>query len=202
MGAHSTAGFPPGPQRDLVDALHGLHHRAGWPSLRGLAREVGCSHTTVSAVFSSPRLPTWGCRAAGRGDGRRRRGVPCPVAGGRVTGALRLNAAASARIAGRVAELATVRRHLDSGTPGLLLVRARRASARPGWSAPPPRWRPPGVRGRGLLPPAVHRRAAAADRRRAASAYDADHGQWLKEALTDAAPYLSASLRGCFPSWT
>ena len=52
--------LPPGPHRDLVDALHGLHHRAGWPSLRVLAREAGCSHTTVSAVFSSPRLPSWG----------------------------------------------------------------------------------------------------------------------------------------------
>jgi lambda repressor-like predicted transcriptional regulator len=52
--------IPPGSQRDLVDALHDLQHRAGWPSLRVLAREAGCSHTTVSAVFSSPRLPSWG----------------------------------------------------------------------------------------------------------------------------------------------
>ena len=29
--------------------------------------------------------------------------------------------------------------------------------------------------------------------------YDADHGQWLKEALTDAAPYVSASLRRLLP---
>ena len=52
--------IPPGSQRELVDALHDLHHRAGWPSLRVLAREAGCSHTTVSRVFSSTRLPTWG----------------------------------------------------------------------------------------------------------------------------------------------
>jgi lambda repressor-like predicted transcriptional regulator len=52
--------IPPGSQRDLVDVLHDLHHRTGWPSLRVLAREAGCSHTTVSAVFSSPRLPGWG----------------------------------------------------------------------------------------------------------------------------------------------
>src|SRR3954452_21149026 len=50
----------PGPHRDLVDALHDLHHRAGWPSLRVLAGAAACSHTTVSAVFSSPRLPSWG----------------------------------------------------------------------------------------------------------------------------------------------
>jgi len=52
--------FPPGTQRELSDALHELHHRAGWPSLRTLAREAGCSPTTVSAVFSSARLPSWG----------------------------------------------------------------------------------------------------------------------------------------------
>ena len=51
---------PPGPRRDLAHALHDLHHRSGWPSLRTLAREAGCSHTTISTVFSSPRLPTWG----------------------------------------------------------------------------------------------------------------------------------------------
>src|SRR6188472_3122539 len=52
--------LPPGPQRDLVDALHDLHHRAGWPSLRAMAKQAGCSHTTVSKVFSSPQLPAWG----------------------------------------------------------------------------------------------------------------------------------------------
>ncbi|MEV0459135.1 ATP-binding protein [Catellatospora methionotrophica] len=44
----------------LFDELHRLHHRAGWPSLRDMAREVGCSHTTVSAAFSEARLPRWG----------------------------------------------------------------------------------------------------------------------------------------------
>ena len=60
MGTLPRPDIPPGPQRDLVVALHELHHRAGWPSLRSLAREAGCSHTTVSNIFSSPRLPTWG----------------------------------------------------------------------------------------------------------------------------------------------
>ena len=112
---------PPGAARDLVDALHDLHHRAGRPSLRVLAREAGCSHTTVSAVFSSPRLARPGAcsscwsrpwtvtstefrrlwLAASAPDGRaRHRGL---------------------LIAGRRPELAAVRRHLDRGT-GLLLV--------------------------------------------------------------------------------
>jgi len=60
MAALPRPHVPPGPQRELVDALHELHHRSGWPSLRVLAREAGCSHTTVSSVFSSARLPSWG----------------------------------------------------------------------------------------------------------------------------------------------
>lgn len=52
--------IPPGPLRILFDRLHDLHHEAGWPSLRTIAREVGCSHVTVAAVFSEPRAPRWG----------------------------------------------------------------------------------------------------------------------------------------------
>ncbi len=52
--------LPDGPVRILFDHLHELHHRAGWPSLREMAREVGCSHTTISAAFSEPRTPRWG----------------------------------------------------------------------------------------------------------------------------------------------
>ncbi|RIV39745.1 ATP-binding protein [Micromonospora radicis] len=52
--------LPDGPTRALFDQLHELHHRAGWPSLRDMAREVGCSHTTISAAFSEPRIPRWG----------------------------------------------------------------------------------------------------------------------------------------------
>ena len=73
---------PPGAQHDLVDALHALHHEAGWPSLRTLARKAGCSHTTVSTVLSSPQAAVVGCAGAGRrGDGRGWRGVPPVVAG-------------------------------------------------------------------------------------------------------------------------
>lgn len=60
MAALSRPVLPPGGQRDLVNALHALHHRAGQPSLRDLARDVGVSRTTVSAVFSAPRVPRWG----------------------------------------------------------------------------------------------------------------------------------------------
>ena len=120
MGALPRPDVPPGNRRDLVDALHGLHHRAGWPSLRVLAREAGCSHTTVSAVFSSPRLPRWGVLevlvAAMGGDVARfrRLWLAASTPAGR-------SAPAELLIAGRKPELAAVRRHLEEGT-GLLLV--------------------------------------------------------------------------------
>ena len=112
--------LPPGPHRDLVTALHDLHHRAGWPSLRTLARETGVSHTTVSKAMSHPALPAWGTvellvEAMG-GSTDEFHGLwlaaSTPTNG---TGP------SSPRIAGRKAELAAVRRHLEAGT-GLLLV--------------------------------------------------------------------------------
>ncbi|MFC7360682.1 ATP-binding protein [Nocardioides astragali] len=120
MSALPRADLPPGPHRDLVAALHDLHHRAGWPSLRTLARDTGVSHTTVSKVFSAPALPTWGTlellvEAMG--------GDPAAFhhlwlsASGPADG----SPAPTPPIAGRTAELAAVRRHLESGT-GLLLV--------------------------------------------------------------------------------
>jgi tetratricopeptide (TPR) repeat protein len=60
MGALPRPALPDGALRLLFDELHELHHRAGWPSLRDMSRDVGCSHTTVSAAFSEPRLPRWG----------------------------------------------------------------------------------------------------------------------------------------------
>ena len=87
MPALPRPDLPPGAHRDLVEALHDLHHRAGWPSLRTLAQAAGCSHTTVSTVFSSPRLPAWGnvevLVEAMNGDTQR---VPRPLAGGRTPG--------------------------------------------------------------------------------------------------------------------
>src|SRR3954468_19047689 len=60
MAVLTRPDLPPGGRRGRADALDDLHHRAGWPSMRALGRRVGCSPTTVSAVFSAPRLPTWG----------------------------------------------------------------------------------------------------------------------------------------------
>src|SRR5882672_7837683 len=60
MGALPKPTVPDGPIRTLFDEIHQLHHRAGWPSLREIAKEVGCSHTTVSVAFSEPRVPKWG----------------------------------------------------------------------------------------------------------------------------------------------
>ena len=120
MSALPRPDLPPGPHRDLAAALHDLHHRAGWPSLRALARQTGVSHTTVSKVFSAPSLPSWGTvellvEAMG--------GDPAPfhdlwlAASSPADG----TAASTPPIAGRTTELAAVRRHLESGT-GLLLV--------------------------------------------------------------------------------
>jgi tetratricopeptide (TPR) repeat protein len=60
MGALPKPAVPEGPVQALFERLHALHHRAGWPSLREMAKEVGCSHSTVSAAFSEPRVPRWG----------------------------------------------------------------------------------------------------------------------------------------------
>lgn len=60
MGGLPKPTVPAGPVRTLFDELHQLHHRAGWPSLRDMAKNVGASHTTVSAAFSAPRTPRWG----------------------------------------------------------------------------------------------------------------------------------------------
>ncbi len=120
MGALPRPHLAPGPHRELVDALHVLHHRTGWPSLRRLAAGTGVSHTTVSKAFSSPMLPSWGTLE-----------LLAEAMGGDVDWFRTLWLAASTpadeierpgvRIAGRTAELAVVRRHLDSGS-GLLLI--------------------------------------------------------------------------------
>ena len=108
-----------GPARTLNDALHDLHHRAGWPSLRALARETGVSHTTVSKVFSSTALPSWGTLEllveAMHGDSTLFHDLWLAASSPGVA------PRGGARIAGRRAELETVSRHIDDGS-GLLLV--------------------------------------------------------------------------------
>lgn len=121
MGALPLPDLPPGPHRDLLLELHDLHHRAGWPSLRVLARDAGVSHTTVSHVFSSTRLPSWGtCELlveAMRGEKARFHDLWLAATSPRDDGAT----GARPLIAGRQSELAAVRRHLESGA-GLALV--------------------------------------------------------------------------------
>lgn len=78
--------LPEGPVKNLQDALHDLHHRAGWPSLRSMARGVGCSHTTLSKLFRTPQLLSWESleRVVGflRGDPERFRALWYEATGG------------------------------------------------------------------------------------------------------------------------
>ncbi|WP_439936872.1 ATP-binding protein [Nocardia sp. N13] len=121
MSALPRPDLAAGPHHDLNDALHDLHHRAGWPSLRTLARMTGVSHTTVSKAFSTATLPTWGTLElvveALDGDTEAFHDLWLAASTGRVEDV----AAPAPRIAGRRAELDVVRRHLDTGT-GLFLV--------------------------------------------------------------------------------
>ena len=120
MSALPRPDLAPGPHRDLVEAVHELHHRAGWPSLRSLARATGVSHTTVSKALSSPTIPSWGTlelivEALG-GDPARLHDLWLAA-----SGPTSPQGWPAARIAGRTVELEAVRRHLGSGT-GVLLV--------------------------------------------------------------------------------
>ena len=123
MAALSRPQLPPGAGRDFIDALHDLHHRAGWPSLRSIAREVGCSATTVSSLFSSTRLPTWGLLElvveAMDGDVEMFRELWC--AAGEPQQPL---GPRPLRLAGRRHELGVLRRHVSGGAGRLLLVTA------------------------------------------------------------------------------
>lgn len=119
MSALPRPQLPPGRAREANDALHELHHRAGWPSLRTLAQETGVSHTTVSKAFSRPALPSWGTLEllVEAMDGDTAAFHQLWLAASTPTDEAR----PEPRIAGRRAELAVVRRHLESGS-GLLLV--------------------------------------------------------------------------------
>ncbi|MFJ5879192.1 hypothetical protein ACIQD1_31270 [Streptomyces sp. NPDC093088] len=55
--------LPPGPRQTLGAELHTLHRRAGWPSVRDLARALGtgvASSSRIHDAFTKPRLPAWG----------------------------------------------------------------------------------------------------------------------------------------------
>uniref|UniRef100_UPI003F498DD9 hypothetical protein n=1 Tax=Streptomyces sp. CA-136453 TaxID=3240050 RepID=UPI003F498DD9 len=53
--------LPDGPLKNLVDALHELHLRAGRPTLSDLARALGgrISRSRLHDAFTSGRLPRW-----------------------------------------------------------------------------------------------------------------------------------------------
>ncbi|WP_439936877.1 AAA family ATPase [Nocardia sp. N13] len=121
MGQLHAPELEPGPHRDLVEALHALHHRAGRPSVRSVASRAGCSHTTVFHVFSHPRLPSWGLLelvvAALAGDPAEFRELWLAA----TADGTRHVAPPARTIAGRRAELLVLRRHLEGGG-GLLVV--------------------------------------------------------------------------------
>ena len=196
MGALPRPDIPPGARRDLIDALHDLHHRAGWPSLRRLARQAGCSHTTVSAVFSTARLPSWGVlellvEAMGGDTAEFHR---LWLAAGRPVGS---ESTTRPRIAGRRTELATVRQHLQTGT-GLLLVTGEAGIGKTtlinavagagdtfvatGHCLP--------LSSQVPLMPIIDALTAI---------YDVDEGLWFKEALVDLPPYVRHSLVRLLP---
>jgi hypothetical protein len=197
MAALPRPDLPPGPRRELVDALHRLHHEVGWPSLRSLATEAGCSHTTVSSVFSSPRLPSWGVLE-----------LIVEAMGGDVAEFHRLWLAASGpegatpeittRIAGRRAEVAAVRHHLETGA-GLLLVTGEAgigktrlvetaALSTQGLFV---------ARGSALPLSAQVPLLTITDALR--SIYQVDDGQWLKEVLADCPSYVPVALCRLLP---
>jgi len=62
VGVVKRGPTPPGPITDLFARLDDLHARAGRPSMREIARQVGrgkISTSTVHNVFRSPRVPRW-----------------------------------------------------------------------------------------------------------------------------------------------
>jgi hypothetical protein len=196
MGALPRPDLPLGAHHDLVAALHDLHHRAGWPSLRVLARESGVSHTTVSKVFSAPGLPAWGTLElaveAMQGDTAAFHDLWLDASA--PTGRL---IQAAPRIAGRRAELTAVRRHLETGT-GLLLVSGEAGmgkttlveAAMPGASCFI-------ASGRCLPLSTEVPFLPVVDALR--SILDHDDGRWLKEALTKCPAYVRSTLAGLVP---
>lgn len=196
MGVLPCPEVPPGPHRDLVEGLHHLHHEAGWPSLRALARATGVSHTTVSKIMSSPALPSWGALEllveAMNGDSAyfRQLWLDCSAPDGS-------GPSPTALIAGRGAELAAVRRHLGVGS-GLLVITGeagmgkttilQAATAQPG---------PAIVIGHCFPLSANTPFMPLADA--LWSLHEADGGQRLRAALAECAPYVTGELARLLP---
>ncbi len=197
MGALPRPDLALGPARELNDALHALHHRCGWPSLRTLARQVGCSHTTISKTFSSPKLPAWGVLEllveAMDGDTAVFHDLWLAA-----TGAIH-DTTPAPRIAGRRSELDAVRRHLETGAGVLLVVGeagmgktklvetataliAQEVFVATGSCLPLSTEAP-------LLPVVDLLRAV----------FEVDGGQWLEQALADCAAYVPAAVSRLLP---
>lgn len=195
MSALPRPDLPIGPQRDLVAALHDLHHRAGWPSLRALGRETGVSHTTVSKVFSAPGLPAWGTLEllveALNGDTAHFHGLWLSASGPDEQASRR------ARIAGRRTEVTVVRRHLEAGV-GLLLVSGEAGIGKTTLVEAATANAEVFVASGHCLPlstevpflPVVEALRSILDR---------EDGQWLKEALAECPDYVASTLAGLLP---
>ena len=199
MGALPRPDLPPGSHRDLSDALHDLHHRAGWPSLRRLATDVGCSHTTVSTVFSSAKLPSWGTLElvveSMHGDTEDFHQLwlaastpTTPDAGG---------PAPTLRIAGRRTELTAVRRHLETGI-GLLLVTGEAGIGKTRLVTSAADSADTVVATGHCLPLSIEvPLLPVADALR--QLLEVDDGQWFKEALAECPPFVATSLAPVLP---
>lgn len=187
-----------GPDRLLNDALHDLHHRAGWPSLRTLAKQTGVSHTTVSKALSSPGLPSWGTvellvEAMG-GDTSHFQALwvaastpSTPSAADQLT----------ACIAGRTSELAAVRRHLETG--GLMLVTGEAGIGKTSIVAAAVRTTEAFVASGHCVPLSTQVPLLPfVDALR--SVHAVDDGQWMKDALADCPPYVRLSLSRLLPA--
>ena len=196
MSALPRPDLPPGPHRELVEALHDLHHDAGWPSLRALAREAGVSHTTVSKVFSSPALPSWGTLEllVEAMDGDRARFHDLWVAASKPPDG---TGHAVPRIAGRRPELDVVRRHLETGT-GLLLVTGEAGIGKTTLVTAASMAAAPFIAPGAALPlSSVVPLLPVADALRAV--HEEDQGRWLGDALRDCPPYVEGTLSRLLP---
>lgn len=196
MAALPVPDLPPGPHRDLVEALHDLHHRAGWPSLRTLARAAGISHTTVSKTFSTSAVPTWGTLE-----------LLVEVMDGDTGRFHRLWLATTTRtastplpatfMAGRTHELGVVRRHLEAGT-GLLLVTGEAGMGKTRLLAAARSGTDTFVALGACLPLSTSvPLMPVADALR--EVHESDGGRWLEDAVADCSAWVRGTLAGLLP---
>ena len=199
MGALPRPEIAHGPHRALVDALHDLHHRAGWPSLRTLAKDAGCSHTTVSHALSAPKLPAWGIVEvlveAMNGDVDDFHDLWLAASS---TSSGANGTAPSPRIAGRRAELVAVRRHLETGT-GLLFVTGEAGIGKTTLvsAAAEPKGATFVATGHCLPLSTAAPLMPIAEALR--SIFERDRGQWFAAALADSPDYVAVSLSRLIP---